>query len=143
MFINDEEFGFLSSGEKIVAIPVLQWAEFNVLSQWLNVIHFGIPMVEPKGKKMIPLHELALSVYLKQEAFSAIELDEFQALQYLHRDAVHIPNQKPGIKLVTYRGIALGWTNNLGTRSNNNYPQNWRIRMDLPVLSEFKSRSFL
>ena len=33
--------------------------------------------------------------------------------------------------LVSYKDIALGWCKNLGSRLNNYYPKEWRIRMDL------------
>ena len=33
-----------------------------------------------------------------------------------------------GYVLVTYRGVPLGFANNVGTRLNNAYPQAWRIR---------------
>ena len=33
-----------------------------------------------------------------------------------------------GYVVATYEGHALGFLNNLGTRANNLYPQEWRIR---------------
>jgi NOL1/NOP2/fmu family ribosome biogenesis protein len=33
--------------------------------------------------------------------------------------------------LICYNNQALGWVKNLGNRSNNLYPQHWRIRMNL------------
>jgi len=143
MLLNPEGYAFFQIFSKLVAFPNLFIDDFKNLLQSLNVIHSGIPMVEIKGKKLIPQHELALSTQLKKEIFSIVELDEYQALRYLHREPVNPSSGVIGINLVTYRGFALGWINKLGTRSNNNYPQNWRIRMNLPDYKSFTSQSFL
>lgn len=82
-----------------------------------------------KGQKLIPQHALALSTALNAEAFPHEELDLDTALAYLRREAITLSAQCPrGYVIVTYCGLPLGFVNNLGTRANNMYPEQWRIR---------------
>jgi hypothetical protein len=37
-----------------------------------------------------------------------------------------------GWNIVTYKGINLGFVNNIGNRVNNYFPVEWRIRMNKP-----------
>ena len=61
-----------------------------------------------------------------------IDVDLPTALQYLHGDAVRLPADAPkGLLTVCYRGHALGPAKNLGTRANNLYPKEKRIRKDI------------
>ena len=34
-----------------------------------------------------------------------------------------------GYVLATFEGLPLGWLNNLGSRANNLYPAEWRLRL--------------
>jgi NOL1/NOP2/fmu family ribosome biogenesis protein len=53
-------------------------------------------------------------------------------LQYLHREALILPPDTPkGIVIVTYRNLPLGYAKNIGSRANNLYPQEWRIRKQI------------
>ena len=89
----------------------------------------GVLLVEEKGKKLIPQHALALSAVRNDQAFSQADLSLDDALAYLRHEAITLPADAPrGYVIVTYQGQALGFVNNLGTRANNLYPQEWRIR---------------
>lgn len=89
----------------------------------------GVLLVEEKGKKLIPQHALALSAVRNDQAFSQTELSLEDALAYLRHEAITLPADAPrGYVIVTYQGHALGFVNNLGSRANNLYPQEWRIR---------------
>lgn len=58
-----------------------------------------------------------------------VALTRMQALQYLHREALILqPDTPKGIVSVTYRNLPLGYVKNIGSRANNLYPQEWRIR---------------
>ena len=58
-----------------------------------------------------------------------IELSLTDAVRYLQREALVLPPDTPvGHVQVCYRGQRLGLMNNLGTRANNLYPKEWRIR---------------
>ena len=65
------------------------------------------------------------------------ELDYRSALQYLHGDVLRLPASVPrGHICVAYQGLPLGVVNNIGSRANNLYPKEWRLRTtrwpDLP-----------
>jgi NOL1/NOP2/fmu family ribosome biogenesis protein len=39
-------------------------------------------------------------------------------------------DSQKGWNIVCYEGVCLGFVNNIGSRVNNYYPVEWRIRMD-------------
>ena len=58
-----------------------------------------------------------------------VELSLADAVRYLQREALVLPTETPrGIVQVCFRGQRLGLMKNLGTRANNLYPKEWRIR---------------
>lgn len=61
------------------------------------------------------------------DADSQLELSYDDAIRYLRREALHLAAPR-GQVLVTYRGLPLGLAKSVGTRLNNLYPQEWRIR---------------
>ena len=60
------------------------------------------------------------------------EIDRRTALNYLHGDALRLPDAPSGLITLTYRGVPLGPAKNIGSRCNNLYPKDRRIRMDIP-----------
>ena len=56
-----------------------------------------------------------------------LELSYSDAIHYLRHEALHIPVPR-GILTVTYCDLPLGLVKSIGTRLNNLYPQEWRIR---------------
>ena len=54
------------------------------------------------------------------------------ALTYLRRDNFALHDAPKGWNIVTYKGVNLGFVNNLGNRVNNYFPVEWRIRMNIP-----------
>jgi len=94
-----------------------------------KAITAGIPLATPKGRKWQPRPELALSTELAADAFPRAELDYEQAIAFLRHEALSLQSETPrGYVLVCYKGQPLGFVNNLGTRANNLYPSEWRIR---------------
>lgn len=77
-----------------------------------------------------PEHQLALSVnYEYEHEWPSVELSKEVALTYLSRNTISLdPNAPLGYLRVTYNGLGLGFVKNLGSRANNLYPMNWRIR---------------
>ena len=66
---------------------------------------------------------------LDQEGAAQVELSLTDSIRYLQREALVLPPDTPrGIVQVCYRRQRLGLMNNLGTRANNLYPKEWRIR---------------
>ena len=98
-----------------------------------------------KAGKVIPDADFALSAELQKShieikfeelkaslQFSAAEVDRAVALRFLARENItpH-PSWKQGYVLLCYKGLGLGFVNNLGNRCNNLYPQERRIRKRL------------
>ncbi len=63
----------------------------------------------------------------EQQTSVIVPLSYADAIAYLRREALHIAAPR-GIVTVTYKGIPLGQAKSVGTRLNNLYPQEWRIR---------------
>ena len=113
----------------INAIPEIHKDIYNRLSEQLNIISAGIFMGELKGKDFIPATSLAMSIELHKEAFISVDLPYEQAIKYLQREAIIMPEGTPtGYILVTFQNKPLGFAKNIGNRANNLYPQEWRIR---------------
>lgn len=95
----------------------------------VRALSAGVLLAEAKGQKLIPSQALALSTALRPDAFGRVELSREEALAYLHREALVCPPTAPrGYVMACYDGHPLGFMNNLGTRANNLYPAEWRIR---------------
>ena len=68
---------------------------------------------------------------LPPDPYPCYDLDRETALRYLHGDAIRIPDAPLGLLTLTYEGHPLGPGKNLGSRCNNLYPKDRRIRMDI------------
>lgn len=95
----------------------------------LRILSAGVVVGESKGKDLIPSQALALSLELNPSAFPDAELTWEEAIRYLRKEAITLPEGLPkGYLLMRYQGVPLGFVKHLGNRSNNLYPQEWRIR---------------
>ena len=55
--------------------------------------------------------------------------DEAQAMAYLRHEALVLPEDTPhGLVNVCFMGHPLGPAKNIGTRANNLYPKEWKIK---------------
>jgi 16S rRNA C967 or C1407 C5-methylase (RsmB/RsmF family)/NOL1/NOP2/fmu family ribosome biogenesis protein len=114
----------------IYAFPEGFKHERNFLEEKLHVAQAGTPVAKIKGKDIIPEASLAFSVFLNKQAFVNRELDWEEAISFLRKDNQFFPDLPKGWILMTFKGYPLGWVKNMGTRVNNHYPQEWRIRME-------------
>lgn len=127
-WITSPDYTFVMDEDCVTAIPTKQQAAISALQSRLKVLHCGVPVATIKNKKALPLHQLAMSNILNQEAFTTTELSLEQALAYLHREALTLPDAPMGILLFTYKNAPIGFAKNVGNRVNNLYPAEWRIR---------------
>jgi 16S rRNA C967 or C1407 C5-methylase (RsmB/RsmF family) len=82
----------------------------------------------PNVQQVTP--ESALSTTPKDN-YPTVELTLEQARQYLRCQSITLPAGTPlGMIKLTYGNLPLGYGKNIGTRLNNLYPKNWRIRKD-------------
>lgn len=123
------EYTYKTLGENIHAIPK-EWEDvYNEAEQHLRLLHAGVEIGSVKGKDILPGQGLALSTMLNKEAFPTVELSYENAIAYLRKEAITLPEGTPrGQVLVCYRGYPLGGMKNLGNRANNQYPQEWKIK---------------
>lgn len=94
----------------------------------LHVLHFGVPLAEPKGKDLVPQAGLALSKAFDVSAFASADVDLETALRYLRCETVVLPDAPKGFLVLKYQNVPIGWAKNVGNRCNNLYPAAWRIR---------------
>jgi 16S rRNA C967 or C1407 C5-methylase (RsmB/RsmF family)/NOL1/NOP2/fmu family ribosome biogenesis protein len=126
---NEDDFAITQQGDSIVAIPK-RWNDiYAEAAASLKILHAGIELGTLKGKDIIPHQSLALSSALKADAFSKVGVNYEQAIAFLRKEAVMLPEDtNRGMVLLTYKGVPIGFEKNLGNRANNLYPQEWKIK---------------
>jgi NOL1/NOP2/fmu family ribosome biogenesis protein len=112
----------------IRAFPIKSREDIHFLYEAVRVVSAGVQLGEIKGSNVIPSHALALSVNLNPKSFHSVELTWEDAIKFLRKESLLINDAPKDYLLVTYRHYPLGFVKNLGNRSNNLYPQEWRIR---------------
>ena len=124
------DFTFVINNARWIAIPIIHYSDYLQVNNNLRILSAGVTLGEIKGKDMIPAHDLAMSNVLSKAAFPRWELDKKTALNYLRKEVLqNISSDLPkSYILIIYEGYPLGFIKNIGTRGNNLYPQEWRIR---------------
>ncbi len=127
---DDKQFKIVRpDAEHLIAVRETLADDVMRICSTVRALTAGVMLAEEKGKKLIPQHALALSTALRPDAFPKAELTRHEALSYLRREVLTLSSDVPrGYVLATYEGHPLGFMNNLGSRANNLYPQEWRIR---------------
>lgn len=124
-----EAYTLTAEADTVRAIPRAWASEYRAICRNMKVLHAGITMGTVKGHDLIAHPSLALSTALNRSAVPQAEVGYAQAIAYLRKEAIALPEGTPrGTVLVTYHGAALGFVKNLGNRANNLYPQEWRIK---------------
>lgn len=126
---NYDNKTFIQHANTIYALPTEYINEIELLTKHLKVLQTGIAIGEIKGKDVIPSAALALNKQIDRRQFVVWEVDTDTALNYLRRNSITAQADMPkGYILLTYKQTPLGWIKNIGNRTNNLYPQEWRIR---------------
>ncbi|MFN7822121.1 MAG: methyltransferase RsmF C-terminal domain-like protein, partial [Bacteroidota bacterium] len=116
---------FFQSGA-VRLIPEQHFQSLSQLAGSLYIKKAGVALGEQKGKDIVPSHEWAM-LQGKKEGWPMVQVDREQALSFLARQTFELPLDK-GWSLLTYKNSVLGWVKNAGSRLNNYYPADWRIR---------------
>jgi len=127
-WLRGNEFYFYKDQEGIWAAPQADAPFMWQVSQTLYCLKKGVRVGTLKGRDIQPAHSLAMSLDMELNAFRHIPLTLAQSQDYLRCEALHLQDAPKGVVLVTYNDIPLGLVKNLGSRANNLYPQQWRIR---------------
>ena len=138
-WVDSSEREVLAEGDMLYAFPSEYASLLAALRGSLRILKAGVKVAEVKGRDLIPAHDLVLSILYQKEAFPQVELTEEQAIAYLRREVLSLPEAPRGYVVVTNRHVPLGLVKNLGSRANNLYPAEWRIRST--YLKSFKSSS--
>lgn len=117
-------------GGTVIAVPSAVYSEMEALDV-LRPLSRGTAVGVVKGRDLVPHADLALSALLVKDCFRRWSLDRNQALAFLHRDTLVLPDAPQGLLLLEYGDFALGFVKNLGNRTNSLLPQGRRIRMDI------------
>ncbi len=143
---NEENIKWILENFDAEVLPVHTEAEWNIqgsiLPDFIAPIYRFIPgltrgeglfmAVLRKGGKASPhpsLFTLPPSLFTLHSSLFTQEIDYLTALRYLRREAIVLPPDAPlGIVTVSYQGIPLGQCKNIGSRANNLYPKEWRIK---------------
>lgn len=117
----------IKNGADILALPC-SIEDYSLISLRLSIVKKGTKIITMKGKDLLPSHDLAMSVYLRNSVFHTLNLDVSEALSYLCRENI-AADAPAGWLISEFRGVNLGFMKNVGNRINNYYPVDWRIRM--------------
>lgn len=124
-----EDFHWVCTNEEVTALPKAMKSLTQLLGEYLNILHAGVPVATLKGRDWVPHHALSMSRALNTEAFPYYEVGYKEAIAYLRHESITLDGETPrGYILLTYRGIPIGFAKNVGNRGNNLYPNEWRIR---------------
>ncbi len=127
-----DDFTTIETDGDIVAFPKMWEQIYKTAGKNLRIVHAGITIGQTKGRDFIPHQALALSTILKKDAFPCVDLEYEDAIKYLRKESIELHGDVPrGYVVVCYKGLPLGFVKNIGNRSNNLYPNEWRVRMTL------------
>lgn len=121
--------------DDLFAIPCTA-VEYKYLAGNLNIVKHGIHVATLKGNDYLPSHDLIMSGLLKKGVFPVYEADYETAIKFLRKDVINPGKLVNGWNIVTYRNRNLGLIKYIGTRINNYYPVQWRIRMELTGIGQ-------
>jgi 16S rRNA C967 or C1407 C5-methylase (RsmB/RsmF family)/NOL1/NOP2/fmu family ribosome biogenesis protein len=126
---SPERFRFEMCGDTVHAIPDYASDVFDAVADRLRIVSVGIPVGRMKGTDLAPAHALALSTALNRAAFATAALTWDEAIRYLQKESPSAADGLPkGVYILMYEDLPLGFARNIGTRVNNLYPSEWRIR---------------
>lgn len=101
----------------------------KLTKQKIHLLSFGVPVAILRGKSSLPHAGLAYSIVFNRDSFNVSDVAYADAISLLSRETIVLDTSLPqGIRLITYRGFPLGFVKHLGNRTNNLYPQHWRIK---------------
>ena len=120
-----DNYFYINHQDNIIALAIEYKDAYNCLLKNLYVKKMGLAIGTLKGPDLIPAHALAMSTW-NNLPFQTMEVDQATALQYLRRADLNLPGGK-GWHAIQFKKTRLGWAKLLSNRSNNYYPNEWRI----------------
>ena len=111
--------------------PAAFLRDLERLEKSLKVIASGTAVALRKGRDLIPEADYALAVRREGVdglSYACVDLSREDALRFLSREALPLPDAPRGYLLLTFEGLGLGFVKNLGNRTNSLLPAGRRIR---------------
>ncbi len=94
----------------------------------IKILAGGVTLGKEKGKSFIPNVAWAYSSRLSAFCpFAHYDIDDEVALKFLKRESLQIRGSK-GMTLLMYKGLPLGFVNQVNDRANNLFPKGMMIR---------------
>ena len=129
----------LLKGDLVKAYRKSIYEKIRFVEERLRVVLSGTAIATKKGKDYIPHADLALQNTFNRmvtngelpKGIAAVEVERDDALKFLAKEPVMLPNAPLGYVLLVYEGLGLGFVKNLGNRTNNLLPMARRIRMNI------------
>ncbi len=122
---------FVDAGDDQYAVIYKQHeADMYLLKDTLYIRKAGVHAGMPTTKDWLYAHDIALSIDAGDE-LPSVDVDKEQALRFLKKEEMRVPDMKMGWNIVKYNGLGIGWIKNIGNRINNYLPKQWRIRMEI------------
>jgi 16S rRNA C967 or C1407 C5-methylase (RsmB/RsmF family)/NOL1/NOP2/fmu family ribosome biogenesis protein len=131
---KDFEGNFLEKEGIWYTFPSIWMNYLSLFEKHLTILQAGTPVASGNERQMHPHPALALSILFNRNAFPEYECSLEEAIRYLKKDNLPSRSTEKKWMLVTFRDVPLGWLKNLGNRTNNYYPSEWRIRMNINEL---------
>ncbi|MEO1448803.1 MAG: rRNA methyltransferase [Bacteroidota bacterium] len=129
---------WLQQGEDLSFLPDALKADWWSVLTKAHLVPGSGELLQLKKKNLVPQPALAHSRWRNRELVEPLDLEQAEALRFLRRESIGATGAR-GWRLAHFAGQPLGWLKWMGNRSNNYYPQNWRIRMDIPQETEWFS----
>ena len=129
--IDAERWAIILENNLFKAYDIERLEDFFIINKKLKCMHSGMFLGELKGSDFIPSAAIALSKKLDKSSVEVVDVDYETAIMFLRKESIFLPDAAKGYLLICYKEQALGWVKNMGNRSNNLYPQEWRIRMKI------------
>ncbi len=129
--LHNQDMVVIATGkdEYSAVIPAHE-QDIELLKTAVYLRRTGLPLGQPVPKEWIPAHDVALSINANKQ-IARINVSREQALRFLKREDMDLPESPKGWYIITYEGLGLGWIKSLGNRLNNYLPKHWRIRMEI------------
>ena len=126
---------FLQHYDDMEVVPIAIRPEWNITGSLLEgmcVMRKKRKMEDGRSTRDCPRNaklNIMTSDFTHQTSDVRLDLSYQQAIAYLRGEALVLPEQTPrGMVEVSFMGHPLGPVKNIGSRANNLYPKEWRIR---------------
>lgn len=123
---KDNDIDIVSFNDEFHLVAKSYLPYLSLLRKKMRIKQEGTPLGIQKGKDFIPTPEFAFSRFVNDQ-ISKVELDEETAIRFLKCENIHFPDTKKGWHLASYKNLGLGWMKIMDSRTNNYFPNNWRI----------------